>query len=98
MTTIEKAHKLMKIFEEGSPLTDEELLYLYCIHFLYVKIGYRLPHTFLPAFYNENILIEIKERIEDQNYLHNPVYNQFNTEASALQYILTYEMDSTITS
>lgn len=97
MSTIEKARKLMKIFEEGSPLTNEELLYLYCIHFLYVKIGYRLPHTFLPAFYHENIVIDIKERIDEQDNNPNPIYNQFRTEASALQYILAYEMNSTIT-
>jgi len=93
MTPIEKARKLMNMLENEEYLTTEELLYLYCLHFLYVKIGYRLPHTFLSTFYHENSIIEIKERIDEKN--NNPeLYNQFKNEAAALQYIILYEMDS----
>jgi len=93
MTPIEKARKLMNRFNNEEYLTTEELLYLYCLHFLYVKIGYRLPHTFLSTFYHENSIIEIKERIDEKN--NNPaLYNQFKNEAAALQYIILYEMDS----
>jgi hypothetical protein len=89
MTPIEKARKLMNRFNNEEYLTTEELLYLYCLHFLYVKIGYRLPHTFLSSFYHENSIIEIKERINNA-----ALYEQFKNEASALQYIILYEMDS----
>jgi hypothetical protein len=96
MSSIEKAHKLMNMLENEEYLTTEELLYLYCLHFLYVKIGYRLPHTFISAFYHENNIIEIKERIDEKN--NNPaLYNQFKNEAAALQYIILYEMDSSTT-
>jgi uncharacterized coiled-coil DUF342 family protein len=96
MTPIEKARKLMNMLENEEYLTTEELLYLYCLHFIYVKIGYRLPHTFLASFYHEQSIIEIKERIDEKN--NNPaLYNQFKNEAAALQYIILYEMDSSTT-
>jgi hypothetical protein len=91
MTVIEKSHKLMNMLENEEYLTTEKLLYLYCLHFLYVKIGYRLPHTFISSFYHESNLMEIKNRIDDQSTVQE-LYNQFNTEAAVLQFILAYEM------
>ena len=91
MTPIEKARKLMKDLEEGIYLTNEDLLYLYCLHTLYLGIGYRLPHTFISSFYHENSLMEIKSQIDDQSTIQE-LYNQFNTEAAVLQFILAYEM------
>ena len=94
MTKIEKARKLMKDLEEGIYLSNEDLLYLFCLHTLYLGIGYRLPHTFISSFYHENSLMEIKSQIDDQNSV-KELYNQFNTEATVLQFILLYEMGNT---
>jgi hypothetical protein len=91
MSSIEKARKLMKDLEEGIYLSNEDLLYLFCIHTLYLGIGYRLPHTFISSFYHENSLMEIKSQIDNQSSV-KELYNQFNTEAAVLQFILTYEM------
>jgi hypothetical protein len=94
MTKIEKARKLMKDLEEGIYLSNEDLLYLFCLHTLYLGIGYRLPHTFISSFYHENSLMEIKSQIDDQNSV-KELYNQFNTEAAVLQFILLYEIGNT---
>jgi hypothetical protein len=90
MTPIEKAQRLMKEFDQEIQLSNKALLYLYCIHFIHLRMEERLPDTRISYFYHSQRIEDIMNQIDDQN-LNPGLYNQFKNEASALQYIITYE-------
>lgn len=92
MTPIQKSHELIsRLRKEDPTISREEIVYLYCLYFLYREIGFRLPETIMVNHYCNSMLDEIEEKLDNQYTPHSIDYSLITTETHALNYIKDFE-------